>query len=340
MACGVKTYNAAIGVDVHRRVVPNVWERAESLGRSTGVVTSVPWSHATPAGFVAHCLSRGSYERIAMDMLLRSRADVVMGCGHPGFDNSGKSVAGPDATAYRYVGGRALWEAVAAGTAGGDADGDGVADAWKLIGTKAEFLALATGETPRRVLGVAEAHDTLQQGRAGDGNAEPFAVPMNPNVPTLAEMALAALNVLDEDPDGFCLMIEGGAVDWAGHSNQSGRVIEEEIDFTHAVEAVVAWVEAHSNWQETLLIVTGDHETGYLTGPPGAARHAPVAGRGRGQLPVMEWHSTGHTNLLIPLYAKGDAAAQFAPLADETDPLRGAYVDNTEIAQVVRQALE
>ena len=86
-------------------------------------------------------------------------------------------------------------------------------------------------------------------------------------MPTLTEMSLAALNVLDNDPDGLYLMIEGGAVDWAAHANQSGRMIEEAIEFERAVEAVLDWVQTNSNWGETLLIVTGDHETGYLTGP-------------------------------------------------------------------------
>jgi len=153
-------------------------------------------------------------------------------------------------------------------------------------------------------------------------------------------MAMAAFNVLDNDPDGFCVMIEGGAVDWAAHSNLSGRVIEEEIDFSCAVEAVIKWVETHSNWSETLLIVTGDHETGYLTGPGSDPEWKPLVNNGQGKMPGMEWHSGSHTNSLIPLFARGAGADQFSQLIVQRDPVRGPYVDNTSVAKVVFEALK
>jgi alkaline phosphatase len=189
------------------------------------------------------------------------------------------------------------------------------------------------------VIGVAQVYQTLQQGRSGDSYAAPYVVPLIETVPTLEEMTRAALNVLDDDPDGFVLMVEGGAVDWAGHANQSGRVIEEQIDFDDAVSAVVAWVNENSNWGETLLIVTGDHETGYLTGPGSDPSWQPLANNGAGVLPGMEWHSGNHTNSLIPIFAKGDAARLLVSFADQIDPVRGRYVDNTEMARVVLQAL-
>ena len=108
-----------------------------------------------------------------------------------------------------------------------------------------------SGPTPSRVCGVAQVYQTLQQDRAGDPTADPYVVPLIQTVPTLEEMTKAALNILDDDPDGFVLMVEGGAVDWASHANQDGRMIEEEIDFNKAVEAVVDWVQANSNWGET-----------------------------------------------------------------------------------------
>jgi alkaline phosphatase len=126
---------------------------------------------------------------------------------------------------------------------------------------------MASGDTPLRVIGLPQVHETLQQKRRGDDLADPYVVNRTETVPTLAEMSQVALNVLDNNRDGFFLMIEGGAVDWAGHDNQSGRLIEEEIDFNRAVEAVAAWIEKNSSWDDTLLIVTADHETGYLNGP-------------------------------------------------------------------------
>ncbi len=148
-------------------------------------------------------------------------------------------------------------------------------------------------------------------------------------------MTRAALNILDDDPDGLFLMVEGGAVDWASHGNQSGRMIEEQIDFERSVEAVVNWVDENSNWGETLLIVTGDHETGYLTGPGSDPGWEKIVNNGAGNLPGMEWHSDYHTNSLMVVSAKGDAGRSLNQYADERDPVRGRYVDNTEIAKTV-----
>ena len=338
MSCGAKTYNGAIGVDSAKKPLKNIIERCEERGMATGVVTSVQLSHATPAGFVAHNEARGNYAEIAREMIYNSAVDCIIGCGHPLYDGDGNLIEDPNA--YKYVGGEKAWNELTAGTAGSDADGDGVSDPWVLIETRAQFQALASGQSPKRVFGVPLVAKTLQQARSGDSHAEPYTVPMIETVPTLEEMTRAALNVLDNDVDGFFLMVEGGAVDWAGHANQSGRVIEEEIDFNKSVEAVVDWVRANSNWGETLVIVTGDHETGYLTGPDSDKTEndpvwQPLLGNGKGNQPGMEWHSNGHTNSLVPFYAKGCGAGLFNKAALRTDPDRGPYIDNTDIAKVI-----
>jgi alkaline phosphatase len=297
------------------------------------VVTSVEWTHATPAAHVAHNVSRNNYEEIGQEMIYDSAADVIMGAGHPWFGHDGQPLDEPNT--FKYVGGEDTWNDLVAGTAGGDADGDGVDDLWTLIQTRAEFQALMSGPTPKRVVGTAQVYQTLQVNRSGDYYADPYVEPLIDSVPTLEEMTKAAINILDDDPDGFFLMVEGGAVDWASHGNGSGRMIEEHIDYDNAVAAVVDWVQTNSNWGETLLIVTGDHETGYLTGPGSDPTWEPIVNNGAGNLPGMEWHSGSHTNSLIPLYAKGDAARMFRRYADEYDPVRGRYVDNTELAQVL-----
>lgn len=217
-------------MDINDQPLYHFAQHCETLGMATGVVTSVQWSHATPAGFVAHNKHRNNYAEIAREMIHSSYTDVIMGCGHPLYDNSGNLRATPD---YRYVGGEDTWNLLVAGTAGGNVDADhngAMDDHWTLVQGRDQFRALAQGPTPKRICGTAQAHTTLQQARAGDGYADPYVVPMNANVPTLPEMVRAALNVLDEDPDGFFLMVEGGAIDWASHANQKGRVIEEQLD--------------------------------------------------------------------------------------------------------------
>jgi len=336
MATGVKTYNAAIGVDVHKKPVLNLVERAEQLGKSTGVVTSVPFSHATPAGFTVHNPHRDNYQEIARQMIFDSNARVIMGCGNPDYDSNGSQTANPN---YKYIDSSA-WVVLKSGSAGGDADGDGKPDHWKFIQTCAEFQSLANGETPKRVFGVPQVFETLQQGRSGNASADPCVVPLTQTVPTLEEMTLAALNVLDEDPNGFFVMIEGGAVDWAAHNNRSGRLIEEMSGFNNAVEAVIRWIDTNSSWNETLVIITADNETGHLTGPgSGQTDQGPVwnnlVNNGQGRLPGIEWHSKNHTNSLVPFFAKGRGAEQFTKTIDGNDPVRGPYIDNTDIANTI-----
>lgn len=338
MATGTKTYNSAIGVDVNKVRLKNIVEMAEALGKATGVITSVPFSHATPAGFVAHNVDRKNYEEIAREMILDSRVDVIMGAGHPFFNENGEPKSSGD---FKYVGGQHIWKSLMMGQAGGDADGDGIADPWVLIQDREVFQRLASGPTPKRVIGIAKVATTLQQERNGDERALPYAVPFIQTVPTLEEMTKAALNILDEDPDGFFLMIEGGAVDWAAHNNRSGRMIEEQIGFNWAVLAVVNWVEQHSHWDETLVIVTADHETGYLTGPNSGVQANgkpvwhPIENRGQGVLPGMQWNAGEHTNSLVPFFAKGAGSELFDRYADQVDPVRGRYLDNTELGQAL-----
>jgi len=340
MSTGFKTYGGAIGMDITENPLLHLMDYAESYGKATGVVTSVMWTHATPAGFVAHNISRNNYAAIGEEMVYDSRTDVIMGCGHPWYDRDGIPKATPNT--FLFVGSESTWLDLLAGTAGGDADGDGIDDPWTLIQTREEFRALMAGPTPKRVLGTAQVYQTLQQGRTtGDGDEAPFVAPLIPSVPTLEEMTKAALNILDDDMEGFVLMIEGGAVDWASHTNQSGRVIEEEIDFNRSVEAVVEWVQTNSSWRETLVIVTGDHETGYLCGPGSAASGSmrPIVNNGIGVQPGMEWNGGFHTNSLIPFYAKGTGSRRFIMRAVSEDPKRGRYIDNPDVAEVIFELL-
>jgi alkaline phosphatase len=144
------------------------------------------------------------------------------------------------------------------------------------------------------------------------------------------------LNVLDEDPDGFFLMVEGGAVDWASHDQRLGRMVEEMLDFNKSIVTVCGWIEKNSNWGESLVIITADHETGYLTGPGsgGFVWNEPV-NNGIDNLPTIEWHSGTHTNSLVPFFAKGRGAQLFKDKIVGHDPVRGPYIDNTSVAHVI-----
>ena len=226
MASGVKTRKGSIGVDPDGTPVRNVVEAAEDMGKATGVITTVPLSHATPAGFVAHVDSRGSYEDIAQEMFGESAVDVVMGAGHPLFDDDGKHSDKDTDAQYKYVGGKATWRALTEGKAMSDADGDGTPDPWTLVQSREEMLALVEAP-PKRVAGVLPVNSTAQVKRAGvDANPKddaPYETPRLTSVPSLAEMSQAALAVLGQDPDGFFLMIEAARRGGLGQPRECAR---------------------------------------------------------------------------------------------------------------------
>jgi alkaline phosphatase len=111
-------------------------------------------------------------------------------------------------------------------------------------------------------------------------------------------------------------------------------------DFNKSIEAVIRWIDTNSSWNETLVIITADHETGHLSAPrsgqtnKGPAMNDIISNR-PGKPPAMEWHSKSHTNSLVPFFAKGAGAEQFTETIDGNDPLRGPYIDNTDIANTI-----
>ncbi|MEM6649909.1 MAG: alkaline phosphatase [Pseudomonadota bacterium] len=371
LMAGRKTSNGRINLDWSgEEEFETIAEIAMKKGRATGAVASVMVSHATPASVVAHNISRGNYAEIFNEMA-SSGLDVIMGGGHPLFDVSGRAVDPVDETSFQFVGGPDTYASLTS---------DQGLNGYTFIDQKADFEALATGGIrPQRLVGVARTATTLQAARQDLPNADTLSgVAFNPEVPNLATMSRGALNVLSQDKDGFFLMIEGGAVDWMGHANNMPRFIEEQVDFNLAIDAVIEWVEANSSWDETLLIVTADHETGGIWGEGTwtnseggpvaatfeenaveAARYHPdedvfndflaVQDKGAGVLPGYQFASGNHTNELVPLWAIGAGAEHFAEFA-RTDVKaaeiwgqpygwNGNYIDNTSVFFVMERAL-
>ncbi len=358
MYTGIKNYDGQINMSTTANPLTTFFENSAKTGKSIGAISSVEFTHATPAAVFGHNTSRNNYSEMAREAIYGSNPNshnanydsnnyadnlkVVMGTGNPWYDADGKLMATPD---YRYVGGSQGWTDLQNGVNG-----------WSLVQSKSEFEALTTGTTPDKVFGVAENISTLQQGRSAN-------TPQLANVPTLETMTQAALNVLDNSVNGFSLMIEGGAIDWANHANQLDRMVEEQLDFNDAVQAVVDWVTNNSSWDETLLIVTADHECGYLWGDgtsgyydvnsngvyDAGVDYAHVTDNGAGNLPGAQYFSGSHTNSLVPLFAKGAGSELFSQFVNGTDPnlsllynldntWNGKYVDNTAVFQVMSAA--
>jgi alkaline phosphatase len=116
-----------------------------------------------------------------------------------------------------------------------------------------------------------------------------------------------AIKILDKDPDGFFLMVEGSQPDWGGHDNDLNYIIEEVLDFDKAVGIALEYASRN---KETLLIVTADHETGGLTIEDGNLQTGMVRG---------DFTSGGHTGIMVPVFAFGPGAEKFTGFMDNTD---------------------
>jgi alkaline phosphatase len=340
LASGHKTHNGAINIDNHGRPLDYATLHAKARGLATGVITSVPFSHATPAAFGARSASRSSTAAIGDEMIDNPALDVIMGAGHPLFDINGQPRSTPQ---HGYLSAPA-WARLT-----------GAQPPRHLLQTLAEFEALAEGRLQPRgpVLGLAPVHDTLQANRqaaaAGADPRQPSGVALLPTVPSLALMTRGALRLLGRQPQGFFLMVEGGAVDWKAHANDTARIIEEQTDFNHAVRAAVDWVQTHSHWGESLVIVLTDHGNGLPMGPQSdTVPFQPVENRGVGVLPGVRWHHGSHSNELTLLWAHGAGAEALRQQVRGHDPALvqrlghnadGAYIDNTAIGQLLAQVL-
>jgi alkaline phosphatase len=370
---GEKTSNGRIAVsaDASSRF-SSLSEKAQLVDKAVGAVTSVYLSHATPGAWMSHNAARGNGFAIADEGLWGNPnttgtitedgryagsfgnsmpQDVIIGAGHPAW-NGGSYVNANMRNKLASESGQP----------------DDFLFVERLVGSAdggARLVNAANLTTTTRLAGLFGGTGGNLDYRMADGAGH------NPENPTLAEMTTAALTVLNRSPQGFVLMVEGGAVDWGSHNNNMDRMMGEMIGFNEAVQTVTAWVEDPTNgssWDNTLVIITGDHETGYLTTAPGEFSYNPlgtvsastialekiVASTGRraswtdgnandeideGEQVYWAWNSGGHSNSLIPLYARGVGSELVAYFADENDPIRGAYLDNSEVFSIVDAVL-
>lgn len=316
-------------------------------GFSIGVVSTVPFNHATPAGFVSHNISRNNYapgnldsknpmppgypSNIAEEILFDVKPDVVIGGGFGSNYVKGLDLAKLPSD-YVFVqrqagvdGGSSLYQAATSvdvnageklfglfGGSGGNFDYHGVAD---------------TPGTP-----------TITRGSIEN--------------PTLADAVTSALTVLSKDPQGFFVMFEQGDIDWSNHANDFENMIGGVWDLDQAVRAAEAYVDRPGDnitWDNTLMIVTSDHSNSYL-------RNQTVLGIG--DLPTQVAASSGsstygstwsypdgdvtyrsgnHTSELTTLSARGTGSALFQDYAGTWYPGTN-IVDNTQIYSVLKQA--
>lgn len=339
LASGVKTYNSAINVidtGTSLQSVPFLTQHVKALGKSAGVVTTKPFTDATPAVFGTSNEFRDNESQISEAMINNGLLDVIISPGHPEFGTGGA----PRTPNYSTVS-QANLSALRAGASGG-------ANPWTFVDSASTLASIASGATPApsRLFGLVPVGSALNsRNTAGQTNAFDPRVHTPGNVPEgvvpfvmpdLADLASAALNTLSKNPEGFFAMIEGASVDSAAHANNLPQLVEEQLAFNRSVDRVIQWVETNSNWEETLLIVTSDHANGLFLGPDSATIpfQDPVA-NAAGQLPSGIFWTTNHTNELVPMWTRGPGGDLFSSLFDGTDPRRGLYLDNTDIHRVM-----
>ncbi len=120
----------------------------------------------------------------------------------------------------------------------------------------------------------------------------------------LLRSTLTSLKLLDQNKNGFFLMIEGSQIDWGGHANDTDYLVNEMLDFDKAIGAVLDFAEKDGN---TLVIITADHETGGFALVGGNTTTGKVEGK---------FSSTGHTGVMIPVFAYGPGAEKFSGIYD------------------------
>lgn len=376
LASGTKTYNNAINYNNYGQPIEFITLVAKAAGKSTGVITTVPFSHATPAAFGAQNISRNNYHAIGHQMLSQGHLDLIMGTGAPGFNINGtpcekivadESKTGCDSKSqYTYIS-EQDWSNLQTGRLTPKNSQYG----WNVIRSKSDFNALANGSKSYTgpVFASPEIANTLQQARqveiVGKDKSTPSGDAYVKTVPTLSVMTKGAINHLSKNKEGFFLMVEGGATDWSAHTSscnsqwsygkctgepEYGRLVEETQDFNNAVQSVIDWVEKNSNWNDTLVIVTTDHDNGMPMGKDAnTIPFAAIENKGKGKMPNFTFRPTGdHSNALVPLWAKGAGSELFAQrihgkdvnFAKYTKLNDGNYIDNTDVFNVVKAAIQ
>ncbi|MXO65909.1 alkaline phosphatase [Altericroceibacterium endophyticum] len=326
---GVKSYNGAIGVDIYGQPHPSLLALAKRAGYATGDVSTAEIQDATPAAQLAHVTQRKCYapsvtsERCPSnalengglgsitEQLLDRRADLVLGGGAASFAETAKAGEWQGMTLAEQAAARGYRIVRSAAEL---SDVDQANQDTPLIGVFSE------GNMPVRWNGPRASHH---------GNLEkaPVRCAANPertaNIPQLADMTQKAISLLQDNPKGFFLQVEGASIDKQDHAANPCGQIGETVDLDEAVQVALAFARQDGH---TLVIVTADHahssQIVYNTAKaPGLTES--LLTKDDAIMTVSygnsEEGSMGHTGTQLRVAAYGPRAANFAGLTDQTD---------------------
>ncbi len=227
ISTGYKTYSSVINMDETKTIeYETIAEKLrDQLGYKIGVITTVNLNHATPAAFYAHQPSRNNYYEIGEEMV------------ESGFDYfAGGALLEPEGEENNKESIYSLAEKAG----------------YNVVTTQAQAENLTSESGKSIVIGETLA-DSDSLSYDNDRQSDEWA---------LSDYVKKGIEVLDND-NGFFMMVEGGKIDWACHANDAGSSIADTLALNDAVEEAVNFYNEHPT--ETLIIVTGDHETGGLT---------------------------------------------------------------------------
>ena len=226
LATGSKTNNGAIGVDTLLAPLRSIAEDVKQMGMKVGIATNATINHATPASFYAHRASRNMGYEIALD-LLASDFDFFAGAG----------LSNPERW-YDRTPAKNIFPMI-----------DSVG--YSIVYGYGSFVA--NMDKKEKVM-------LINKGDKSN-NSIPYAIDRTNGDLTLAHITDCAIRTLEtNNENGFFLMVESGQLDWAGHANDGATVIHEVIDLNEAVKRAYDFYLEHPD--ETLILVTADHETG------------------------------------------------------------------------------
>ena len=281
---GKKTNNGALGTDKDKEVLENFTEIITKYGYVSSLISTSEITHATPAAFASHVDSRRKTDEISIQMM---DSDVLTILG------GGRHFFLPEEMGGKRSDGLNLLEQVQS--------------SHTLLTTKAE-LDTFDFSNKGRLVGLF-ADEALRDKETPENHVFE---------PTSSEMLNFAINRSDQFTSdgckGFFIMLEGSQVDWAGHANDLNYLKREMKDFDEAVNKAL---EFAINDQETLVIVTADHETGGLLIEPATPTNYTA--------PEVKFSfNTGlgygsHTGVPVPVYAYGPGSENFTGTLDNTD---------------------
>lgn len=235
LATGTKTKNGMLGLDADSTRLITIAEELKAQGWGVGIMTSVAIDHATPGAFYAHVPKRNQYYKIGQQ-LAESNFDFFGGAGfhHPQGKRDNKNL-----NLYRLA----------------EKNGYIIAHGYD----EAQYLMVNDEWKEGDKLILVQKDD--DQG-AKHGDNLPYAIDRKEGDLTLAQIVSTAIPFLERRYDRFFMMVEGGMIDYACHSDDAATAIGEVWDMDEAMQEAYAFYQAHPD--ETLIIVTADHETGGL----------------------------------------------------------------------------